>query len=276
MPWVRKIHFVTWGHVPTWLDVNHEKLNIVCHQQYIPTEDLPVFSSHPIEINMHRIEGLADKFIYFNDDMYVLKVCSTGDFFKNGLPRDTFAYNAISDTKIANIKINDIQVLHKHFDKFEVVRKNFFKIFNYRSSFIEMAKTLLLMPWPKITGFYDHHMPQPFLKKTFEEVWALEGDILRKTSASRFRCCSDVNQYLFRYWHLCKGEFYPTSIRRNRFEWVHTYEDAVKVHDLLVSGKYKMFCINDGVTDDEQFPRIKEKIVSAFEKIFPEKSSFEL
>ena len=30
-PWVRKIHFVTWGHIPAWLDVSNPKLNIVRH-----------------------------------------------------------------------------------------------------------------------------------------------------------------------------------------------------------------------------------------------------
>ena len=31
-PWVRKVHFLTWGHLPKWLDVNHPKLNIVNHK----------------------------------------------------------------------------------------------------------------------------------------------------------------------------------------------------------------------------------------------------
>jgi hypothetical protein len=62
-PWVRKIHFVTWGHLPGWLNVAHEKLNIVRHSDFLPHENLPVFSSHPIEINMHRIASLADRFV---------------------------------------------------------------------------------------------------------------------------------------------------------------------------------------------------------------------
>ena len=31
-PWFRTIHFVTWGHLPKWLNVNHEKLHIVRHE----------------------------------------------------------------------------------------------------------------------------------------------------------------------------------------------------------------------------------------------------
>jgi len=41
-PWVRKIHFVTCGQTPDWLDVNHPKLNLVNHADYIPNEFLPV------------------------------------------------------------------------------------------------------------------------------------------------------------------------------------------------------------------------------------------
>jgi len=61
-PWVNKIHFVTWGHIPKWLDTTNPKLNIVKHSDFIPEEYLPTFSSHTIELNLHRIEGLAEIF----------------------------------------------------------------------------------------------------------------------------------------------------------------------------------------------------------------------
>ena len=51
-PWVNKIHFVTWGHLPEWLDTTNPKLNIVNHKDYIPEEYLPTFSSHTIELHL--------------------------------------------------------------------------------------------------------------------------------------------------------------------------------------------------------------------------------
>ena len=68
-PWVRKIHFVTWGHLPEFLDTTNPKLNIVKHSDFMPEGTLPTFSSHALEVNLHRIPGLADNFVYFNDDM---------------------------------------------------------------------------------------------------------------------------------------------------------------------------------------------------------------
>ena len=47
-PWVRKVHFVTCGHVPQWLQLEHPKLNFVKHEEYIAGEYLPTFSANPI------------------------------------------------------------------------------------------------------------------------------------------------------------------------------------------------------------------------------------
>ena len=54
-PWVRTIHFVTWGHLPKWLKADHPKLHIVKHEDFIPEEYLPTFNSHTIELNLHRL-----------------------------------------------------------------------------------------------------------------------------------------------------------------------------------------------------------------------------
>ncbi|WP_407254668.1 Stealth CR1 domain-containing protein [Escherichia coli] len=68
MPWVRTIYFITCGHIPEWLNIKNKKLKVVNHSDYIPSEYLPLFSSHVIEIFLHKIEGLSERFIYFNDD----------------------------------------------------------------------------------------------------------------------------------------------------------------------------------------------------------------
>lgn len=85
-PWVRKIHFVTWGHLPKWLNLDNPKLHIVNHKDYIPKTFLPTFNSHTIEWNFHRISGLSEHFVYFNDDMFLLQKVEPGEFFKGGKP----------------------------------------------------------------------------------------------------------------------------------------------------------------------------------------------
>ena len=58
-PFVNKIYFITYGHLPEWLNVNNPKLVIVNHKDYIPEKYLPTFNSHTIELILHRIKVLS-------------------------------------------------------------------------------------------------------------------------------------------------------------------------------------------------------------------------
>ncbi len=273
-PWVRKIHFVTWGHVPEWLNINHPKLNIVNHHDFLNMEHLPVFNSRAIECNIHKIPDLAGRFVYFNDDMFVLRKVDADYFFVDGLPCDLFALNVISTDITAHMKINNIKVLSKYFEKREVMWRLFRKWFRLGNG-IELVKTMLLLPWPQFTGFFSHHLPQPFLKSTFEKVWSLENGILEFTSASRFKKSSDVNQFLFKWWQVLEGNFVPRSYRLAKNISIWTHDDARKAADLIVSDKLEMICLNDHLSDGT-FEESKKIIQEAFESRFPNKSSYEL
>ena len=49
-------------------------MRIVRHEDYIPGEFLAqTFNSHTIELDFHRIPGLSEQFVYFNDDMFLLQ-----------------------------------------------------------------------------------------------------------------------------------------------------------------------------------------------------------
>ena len=183
-PWVNKIHFVTWGHLPEWLDTTNPKLHIVNHKDYIPEEFLPTFNANTIELNLHRIEGLADQFVYFNDDMFVTNYVKPAEFFKNGIPRDVFALNCIYFGKKSAgfFNGNDVELINIHFDKKECMRKNFCKWFSPVNGWKSIVRTTALaFIWKWFPGFYYNHLPSNFLKSTFEEVWGLEEETLRAT-----------------------------------------------------------------------------------------------
>jgi glycosyltransferase involved in cell wall biosynthesis len=69
-PWIRTIHLVTAGQVPPWL-VDHPRINLVDHRDILPADALPTFNSHAIESSLHKIPGLAEHFIYLNDDFLI-------------------------------------------------------------------------------------------------------------------------------------------------------------------------------------------------------------
>ncbi|MBQ3969978.1 MAG: Stealth CR1 domain-containing protein [Clostridia bacterium] len=274
-PWVNKIHFVTWGHVPSWLDTSNPKINIVSHKDYIPEKYLPTFSSHTIELNLHRIKGIADRFVYFNDDMFITAPTKPEDFFKNGLPCDTFALDCICFNKDSAGFFNgaNITVINEHFDKDKAVRKDFKKWFNPKNRFKNIIRTVLLMPWHWFPGFYYQHTPNSFLKSTFEEVWDKEFEILDQTCCDKFRKTGNVNQWLMKYWQLASGNF---EVRRDSFALcyhVKEYNYQALLND-IPSQKHNMICIND-TADTLDFENKKQGVIEAFEKLLPDKSSFE-
>ena len=87
-PWVNKIYFITYGHLPKWLNTENEKLVILKHSDYIPDKYLPTYNSNVIEMNYFRIKELNEKFVNFNDDMFIINDIREEDFFANGLPCD--------------------------------------------------------------------------------------------------------------------------------------------------------------------------------------------
>jgi len=88
-PWVRNVYIVTDRQTPGWLDTGYERVRIVDHAEIFPgRECLPTFNSHSIESRLHHIDGLAEHYLYLNDDMFLGRATHPEDFFLgNGLAR---------------------------------------------------------------------------------------------------------------------------------------------------------------------------------------------
>jgi len=278
-PWVRKIHFVTYGHLPKWLDTRHPKLHVVKHEDIMPSEYLPTFNSNAIEANMHHVDGLSEQFVLFNDDIFLTQPIPQERFFKDNLPCDMMVSNALSSSSgVGHFVLNNLEILNKHFSKRVSIRKNLSKYFNYRYG-IDVMRNIALLPWGRFTGFVDPHQPQPFLKSTFVKLWSLEQETLTKTSASKLRNCSDSNQYLFRYWQLASGKFNPISMNDTLYIAMSSqhFEDDT-ITKSLSNPKYSMVCLNDNhlLQSDTEFKIAKSIVIQALDKLLPNKSSFEL
>ena len=278
-PWVRKIHVVTCGHVPAWLNTAHPKVNIVRHEDYLPAKWLPTFSSRCIDMNLHRIKNLAEQFVYFNDDMFLTSPTTPEDFFRNGLPCDiaVLSPQAFKMTKGISMHIAPIigaAVINNHFDKNKVMKQNFGKWFTLKYG-KEIFRTLTLGVYPHFIGFKNPHLPYSYLKSTYEIVWAKEPELLTQASEHRFRNVTDLNHWIFTYWQLASGQFAPRSTSFGRCIQLHDLGDAKNVATLVTGHKYKVVCVNDAVFDDADFDAIKKTVNDAFASVFPEKSKYE-
>ena len=276
-PWVNKVHFVTYGHLPKWLNTECPKLHVVKHSDYIPKEYLPTFSSHPIELNLHRIPGLAEHFSYFNDDVYIVAPVRPTDFFKRGEPRARAILNINCTRKnwdIQYINNNCIGLINSKFDFRKTILRNINKWYNLAYG-IENMKNIWLSPCPRFPGIRHYHANANFEKSIIEEANKLFEEDVDSTCRNKFRKIADINQYLYQDYIIVKGKFVP---QRKISKFIDLKDDnSLKVASNIICGqKRKVVCINDADTIDEKsFRRMKEVLKKAFEEIFPEKSIFE-
>ena len=274
--WVHRIYFVTCGHLPDWLNTEHPKLVVVKHEDFMPKEYLPTFNSNAILVNIHRIKGLSDTFVLFNDDMFLLRKVTEDDFFRHGLPRE----EALLDTLVkqdgqdifAHCLMNDAGIINQHFDKKRVLIKYWHKFLTpiYGK---QVIRTIMLLPFRYFSGFRDPHIPSSYRKDVFADVWNAEYDLLDNTSRHKFRNLEDVNEWLIKDWQLCEGKFIP-----RKHSWGHHYElgdDNTEILETIRKQKYAAVCINDSDSKID-FENTKELLTQAFGEILPDQSEFEL
>lgn len=288
-PWVNKIYFVTCGHIPEWLNTQNEKLKIIKHEDFIPKKFLPTFSSRTIDMNLHRIEGLSENFIYFNDDMFITDYVKEEDFFVENKPCESAVLNTGSSS-ISGFKKNDkenakllylapsysIGIINIYFNKKQQIKNNWKKWLTPKYGKYLM-RTLLLYPWNSFSGLYTFHVPYAYNKKTYEEVWELENEALSETCSHRFRKNNDLNHLVFTYWQIAKGEFYPRSTKFGRkFNIGLNNLQNEAILEAISNQTYKVICINDDVYNSDDFDNVKNLLKNHFEKKFPDKSTFEI
>lgn len=284
-PWVNHIFFVTAGHLPDWLNLQHPKLKIIRHSDFIPQEFLPTFNSHTIENNLHRIAELSEDFVYFNDDFYLLRKTRPEDFFKEGqyqgktqlLPRAFFAENILINNPSRDIfpyiQMNNMALINQTYDKRNFYKTHRTKAFNIKYGVLNL-RNLLLQPWREFSLLYDPHCAIAYKKSTFQAVWQKHNKELTETSLRRFRSDRDVSHLVFYYTQLLDGKFIPRSANFSHHTMLSKDEKQnLQIIRMVESQKYHILCINDGEVKDPVKTRIA--LTAAFDEILPEKSIFE-
>lgn len=272
-PWVRNIHFVTSGQQPEWLNIDNPKLKMVNHKDYMPKQFLPCFNSNVLEIYMNRIPGLSEHFVYFNDDFFLINHTPQERFFQGELPMDIAAFRMNMGLSLWNKCLrNNIRIINKRFNKKEVFKRDHNKWFH--ESYGKKARlTRLLKSYDKFVTLRTPHNAQPYIKKTFQEVWDYAGTELTEMSSHRFRSPKDYTLELFKTWQICRSNFLPYN----------TYQDTKMFPLVFKAGKairaireqsYKLVCINDS-EHIINYDKTLQDVHSAFESILPEKSGYE-
>ena len=282
-PWVNKVYLITNGKFPDWINKDNPKLVLVKHEDYMPKEILPTFNSCAIELYIHRIKGLSEHFVYFNDDMILNGPVTPDYYFKNGLPCDynketclnVPIYTKTDRFSIYMSMLADIGIINAHFNRWDTVRQSPKRWFGLHLGLKGLMMSGLLMKQQLFVGFSNFHTEQAYLKSTFEEVWEKEPEFL-VNSCTRFREDVIANPYLFRYWQLAKNMFYP---KKRRFATFHFFDRKVAegIKKALFNPNIASICVNDSsLCPDDDYEYIDSHLVMWLEKKYPEKSSFEI
>ena len=244
MPFVRNVYLVVShpSQVPEWVD--RKNLKIVLHRDIIPEEFLPTFNCNPIEMHLHRIPGLDEEYLYFNDDMFPVGDCKPEDFFCNGRP--VIGY-------------------YRHF-----IAGNMYKKI-CRNSDRLARKALGLKPSFFFTR--PQHICSPMLKSQCEELYSMVEEQVRRTSASRTRTENDLNQYLFLDYMNYKGMVIREKISNKHFSVSVASPESLEA--FLRKPDRNLVCINDVHLSESRYEALHDAILNAFESVFPIKSKYE-
>lgn len=279
-PWVNRIHFVTCGQKPNWINENHPKLNLVNHKDFIPTKYLPTFNSNAIELNLHRLQNLEERFILFNDDMYLLCPIEKSLFFRDSFPVlsvDLRYPRYLDNNNWGRFLYNDYCVVNKSFDIGKSIWENRKKWFNIHELGFNLTTHNLLCFIANKTlpvRIYEH-VANPHLKTSFQELWDRWGTIMDITCKSKFRNDEQVNQYLLCAWNQAKGCFFPIHEKKRGKQFEISPKSIETIVSSIKKQDYPMVCLNDSPLNTDN-NTCTQRLIDAFKAILPEKSEYEI
>jgi hypothetical protein len=190
-PFIRKIFIVTDNQRPDFENQPNidkallDKIQIVDHKEIFRDhlDLLPTFNSRSIEAMLYRIPGLSEQYVYFNDDMSLIKPVKPSDFFGSNGP-----------------------VLRGHFDKMPQYRiKQRFKRFlteRFKLQFNPYKNYSYKLSQAKaaeFAGFNDKkfyllgHNPHALRRSTFENFFAEHPEIRDINLCDKFRTAKQFN-----------------------------------------------------------------------------------
>ncbi|WP_447944177.1 Stealth CR1 domain-containing protein [Microbacterium aurum] len=272
-PWVRTVHLVTPGQRPPWLDPSADDIVIVDQAELFPDDQQPTFNSMAVEANLDRIPGLAERFVYFNDDMLVVRPTGSEDVFPHGRPAGFAILNAISGSSAwSHWVLNAVGIVDRAFDKRAVMRHRPLQWFSPRYG-RHLLRNVALLPWGSFTGFFEPHLPMALRRRTFAEVRAAAPDEMTRTSTATFRSLDNVIPFVYRYWQLCSGDFTPVSPDRYG-EFIQIGRDSIdRIEHALAHPRGHFLCLNDHPEAEDG--EVRRRLYDALESAFPERSRFE-
>jgi hypothetical protein len=254
-PWVRRIFIATDSRLPNWLIADHPRVTVVrAAEHFRDPSALPTFNSHAVETQLHHIDGLAEHFLYCNDDMFVGRRVAPSRFFTPG---------GISRFIESPVRIGGGPVDIRRSGHENAARNN---------------RRLLADRFGYVITRHLAHSPAPLRRSVLAELEAEFPRDFAATQASRFRSAADISvtNSLYHYYALLTGRAVPHESASARYIETTSRDGLSSLGELLARRDADFFCLNDGSTpevDEDHRARTVSDFLACY---FPHRAPWEL
>ncbi|MEU3457900.1 stealth family protein [Micromonospora sp. NPDC006766] len=253
-PWLRRIFLVTDSQLPSWLDPAHPMITVVTHATlFADLGGRSSFNSHAIESRLHRIEGLAEHFLYFNDDVFLGRpVLPTHFFHANGIAK---FFLSPAQFGLGEAKPSDAPVNAAGKNNRRHIQRQFGVTITQKMKHTPFALRRSIM----------HQIEQ-----------VLHADVM-ETARHQFRHQGDLSipSSLHQYWAYLTGQAVPGDIEYEYADLGHPSTPA-RLAELLASRHREVFCLNDTDSDPEAFAEQERMLADFLPRYLPFPAPFEL
>ena len=249
-PFVRTIFIVTNGQRPPWLK-DHPRVRVVSHAELYPdTSVLPTFNSNNIETVLHRIPGLAEHFLYLNDDFFFARRCVPEDFFSIGGIGKLYFSNRYLDARPPNPEGRATVACHK------------------------TTRDLLEARFGLSCAQKFQHAPHAMRKSVWERIETEFSDALARVRHNRVRAHDDLAlALLYGYYALFTGHAQKGRIR---YAYIEIGTDDIDLgFARLEERRMKVFCLNDCDDADGVSAQDEQRIREVLQLRFPVPAAWE-
>ena len=252
--WINKIHIISNCEPPAWLNTNHPRINWVDHTDIIDEKYLPTFNSHAIESSLHRVSGLSEHYLYFNDDFIVTKPTHVSHFF------DPFMRPLMNCENYAIVRPSYLNVIDK----------------DYMVASVNSYNLLCQLDIKLPDALNLHcHVPYAFSKQLVEQFEADAAHSFHLTRSAKIRSNTDINiaSFCCHWYGLAKGQVVKNPLIVNNDYSIVRPSNLESLMNSTVLPRF--LCFNDG-DQTSSMKSYKYTCDLFLQKIFPCKSFAEV
>jgi len=252
-PWVRRIFIATDSPAPAWL-VEHPKVTIVRSEEFFADPSvLPTHNSHAVEAQLHRIPGLAEHFLYSNDDMFFGRLVEPELFFTGA-----------GVTKFVECEVRigtGSPAAHR----------------SGHDNGLRVNRALLRERFGRTILRDLDHCATPLRRSVMAELEEAFADDFARTAASRFRSATDISvtNSLYHYYALMTGRAVATREARVQYAQTTMASGLRRMERLAARTDVDMFCLNDGGEAEVPEAVRVRSLREALERMFPVRAPWE-